>query len=865
MFNPEQKAEAQFLAKQALVKLYASEGDILNWGKILFPDKFNLPFCKELHEYFIEIAHEPFTDTLAPRGHAKCLDGDTNILGEFGVKKIKDIQPNDIVYSIDSNNKVVKQKILAVQGNQLKKGYILKTRTGKQLKLSDQHRMFTFDGYKEIEQIKVGDYIGALNTKVDSNFKINIFELMFISYMIFEGCCTNRSISIHEPILIADFETICINLGLQLKKKKGYNCDFSVTGYRTSRVKELLQKYNIYHQLCYDKRLPQEFFKMSYSQKMIFLSIMIDTDGFISQEAGQIGVTLANEKLIDDIQLLLSSCGIISSKNYRNNDKHGAWGLTINASYAKQFIDDGRVMFKKKKLLELQNKSRYSLFNIFPNKIKKNVVNIERLARENGVRVDNAYEITIDKLKRMTDMFPECKEFRKQLDQDIFWDKVVSIERVDKVEEYYDIQVEHTENFIANGLVSHNTAIKCFLIPLFIALNEPERYKHYLNIQKTSSKAVSVNLSIRTELELNELLIAVYGDQKTEKWTEKQFVMKNGVIFSALGAGDSIRGIQVSNKRPDYIILDDMYDDEESNNVDRILKINNWFWASVFKAVPLSGNKCIHIQGTAVNKFDLMHLLSTRERWTFRKFQAVKDDAKKIVLWPEAQTYESLMMDKDDMGTVIFEREMMNNCRDNETQIIKDHWIKYHDEIPADEKIVMRIAGNDPSIGAKEESDYTALATIYVTRKDNSYRYYIQDLVNEHLSQDKRIKMVDNKNTIHKYRTVFVEAIAGFKDYCAELRRQTNVPVKEIDHVKDKITNLENNSSKFENGKVSISLKIPDKLRNELVYQLTTNFPRKDDLRDSVLVALNGVNDSNKIDISRISLGQDTNSSRMDW
>ena len=408
------------------------------------------------------------------------------------------------------------------------------------------------------------------------------------------------------------------------------------------------------------------------------------------------------------------------------------------------------------------------------------------------------------------------------------------------------------------------TAIKCFLIPIFKALNST-KYKHYLNIQKTSGKAVSVNLGIRMELETNELLIYVYGDQKTDKWTEKQFIMDNGVIFSAIGAGDSIRGMQVGSKRPDYIILDDIYDDEEANNIERIEKINSWFWASVFKCVPLTGDKCIHIQGTAINKFDIMHRLADRDRWKFRKFQAVIDDIKKIVLWPEAVDYDKLMLDKDDMGSVIFERELQNNCRDSETQIIKDHWIKYHEEIPGDEKLKMRIAGVDPSIGKKMESDYTGMATIYVTRKDNSYRYYIEHLVNEHLSQDKRIKMVDNNHTLFKYRTVFVEAIAGFKDFCAELARQTNVPVKEIDWVKDKITNLENNSSKFENSKVSISMKIPEKLRNELVYQLTTNQPRHDDLKDAVLVALNGVNDAGKINVELISLGDDSLSSRMDW
>ena len=45
--------------------------DILSWGKYYFPDKFTLPFCRELHDYLIEISENPFTVTLAPRGHAK--------------------------------------------------------------------------------------------------------------------------------------------------------------------------------------------------------------------------------------------------------------------------------------------------------------------------------------------------------------------------------------------------------------------------------------------------------------------------------------------------------------------------------------------------------------------------------------------------------------------------------------------------------------------------------------------------------------------------------------------------------------------------------------------------------------------------
>ena len=49
----------------------AEERDILLWGWALFPEKFYLPYCADLHNYFVSIRNEPFTNTRAPRYHAK--------------------------------------------------------------------------------------------------------------------------------------------------------------------------------------------------------------------------------------------------------------------------------------------------------------------------------------------------------------------------------------------------------------------------------------------------------------------------------------------------------------------------------------------------------------------------------------------------------------------------------------------------------------------------------------------------------------------------------------------------------------------------------------------------------------------------
>jgi len=100
------------------------------------------------------------------------------------------------------------------------------------------------------------------------------------------------------------------------------------------------------------------------------------------------------------------------------------------------------------------------------------------------------------------------------------------------------------------------TAIGCMLAPMFQALAEPGRFQHFLQVQATDDKALSVNSSIKMELEQNDLIRRLYGDQVgRDRWTNGQFVLRNGACFTAVGAGQSIRGINYRNRRPDNILV----------------------------------------------------------------------------------------------------------------------------------------------------------------------------------------------------------------------------------------------------------------------------------------------------------------------
>lgn len=400
------------------------------------------------------------------------------------------------------------------------------------------------------------------------------------------------------------------------------------------------------------------------------------------------------------------------------------------------------------------------------------------------------------------------------------------------------------------------TLIRGFLIPLFQALNEPEAFQHYLNVQSTNAKAIAINSSIRVELERNDEVKEIYGDQVgTDRWSDHQFVLKNETIFTAVSAGQSIRGINYRNIRPDWILVDDLYDEDDINNPDSTEKKTAWFWGSLYPARAKSRRCSIHVQGTAINNEDILESLKKNPDVKSMTFKAVEDWDKKTVLWPELNTFESLEKDREKMGSVIFMRELQNERRDESTAIVKRSWLQNWEYDPIELRRELKegrtrcligvIVGNDPSIGKDSEADDTGTVLVYKTgwfdaREGNEF--WIDWLEGNKLTLVERIEQLKflyrRQAPGEAITAVEIEAIGAFDDYASEVIRKTNLPVHRVEWVRDKISNLESKSHFFENAKVHLNKNIDPKVKEKLIHQLTTNHPKHDDLRDAVLLTL---------------------------
>ena len=396
------------------------------------------------------------------------------------------------------------------------------------------------------------------------------------------------------------------------------------------------------------------------------------------------------------------------------------------------------------------------------------------------------------------------------------------------------------------------TTIKCFLIPIFQALEEPEKFTHYLNVQATEPKALAVNMSIRFELEQNGLLRELYGDQVgRDRWTDGQFVLKNGVIFTAVGAGQKIRGLNYRNRRPNYILVDDLYDEEDINNPDSTKKKTDWFWSSLYPARDETRPCSIHVQGTAINREDLLEQLKTKPGVQARAFQTITDEKAQKVLWPELKTFEQRVAQRALMPSLIFAREYQNERWDETSAIVKRSWLDAWEYNPADLRFDQHqilsavLLTIDPSLGKNNEGDPSAYVLVLkIQRTDDKSlpRYYIESLWNDHLDLPKRLdlaeEIVRSRPHDRPVTEVRVEGISGFDDFARLVAGRVPAPVTILNKVPDKISHLQNKSHYFQNRRVFLNRNIDETLRRELIHQLTTNHPTHDDMRDALLHAL---------------------------
>lgn len=353
-----------------------------------------------------------------------------------------------------------------------------------------------------------------------------------------------------------------------------------------------------------------------------------------------------------------------------------------------------------------------------------------------------------------------------------------------------------------------STAIT-FAYALFLLMTR--RSQHMLIISSNEEIASAFLKDIKIELQENDLLIEHFGVDTFLKDQETEIIvrMKDGHKFRVIakGAGQRMRGMKWERKRPDYVIADDMEDEELVANEIRRDKFKKWFLGAVLPITKEGGK--IRVVGTIMHLDSLLENLmppikdidtyqdglrtysKTKRAWKSIKYKAHNEDFS-LVLWPQQFNKERLIETRAQYAEIgqldVYGQEYLNWPIDPTTA-----YFRRSDFLPMEpqhfETKKTYYVGVDMAISEKKRSARTAIvvggmdADGYLNIVDvRSDRWDGLEIINELFSVDSRWKpeviRIEEENIARALGSVLYKEMDERQHY---LPVQTGKPTKDKD------------------------------------------------------------------------------------
>lgn len=377
------------------------------------------------------------------------------------------------------------------------------------------------------------------------------------------------------------------------------------------------------------------------------------------------------------------------------------------------------------------------------------------------------------------------------------------------------------------------TTFLTILIIMMVCLRQIE---YCLIVSDTTDQAQLILDTIKGISESNHKITALFpGFIRGKKWKETDIIFANGVRIQAVGAGKKIRGRKHGAKRPDFVLVDDLENDEAVASLERRLKLRKWFRSALLPALdPLRGK--IRFVGTILHSDSLLSRLLRTKGWLRKIWRCMNPDGSKA-LWEELHPLEKLLTDKEEAredGLLSsWYSEWMNYPFAAEESPFSAEDIKYFSENP-DKKGYVSIYV-DPAIGQKQKHDFTAYTVVKATH--DGYWYVLSGFRRK---DDPSTIIKTMAKLLKKYKAdvIGVESVQFQKSLCHFAENEEIAGVSDLASFIEPITPDEDKRRRilglqpyFKRGRILIKDTVSHRLEAEL---LNIDSSDHDDLADSL-------------------------------
>jgi replicative DNA helicase len=341
------------------------------------------------------------------------------------------------------------------------------------------------------EQLNTGDKIAVARRLPFGNKQVSTDYSIWLGCMVSDGGCTSRTYTFtnFDASIVERFRNACRCLNGQLKIK---NChDRPVRGnYRTTGLRQLGIDSKIDGKSALTKTLPDEVFSWDRASVAWLLRAMYGCDGCFSvrmirdREQCAVVYSTSSRQLSLQVRDLLLKFGLVAkigqcNANYKGQIKR-SWQVKLSdAGQITTFIQTigflGKKQTKCHELLKyLLGKTTNRNVDTIPSEVWPLLLNkftehgtsyymCRRLMRHGGDqgKGKEGYcgtkhkDINRRLFKDIAELLKD-EELRRVADEEVVWDRIISIEPVGVVQTY-DVAMPKWHNFVVGGLITHNT------------------------------------------------------------------------------------------------------------------------------------------------------------------------------------------------------------------------------------------------------------------------------------------------------------------------------------------------------------------------------------------------------------------------
>lgn len=354
-------------------------------------------------------------------------------------------------------------------------------RDGTELIVSTDHPILTARGWVDAGELQCTDFVAVATQMPVPEVTTNATddEVAFVAYMLADGRCTQRrwTFTNMTELVISDWIRCsrALGYGVSEVKSRSRAREFRL---RTGRARDPVRSRWNLHGLATRKRAHADVWGLPSTQVALFLNRFWACDGHVSEHA--LEITLASEKLIDDLRFLLLRLGVRSRKHkiaayVKDGERHKfpAWRLTITGANALRFlIEVGDILGKESACKALKYRLETTAHNTNFDVVPVGQSEMQEICTELGIPARGQARTAIRKYLNQTNgqylsrtkfrEFCMCWNYRGKYAHlattDVAWERVKTIASAGS-HAVYDLSVPGTHNFVANGAVIHNTMI----------------------------------------------------------------------------------------------------------------------------------------------------------------------------------------------------------------------------------------------------------------------------------------------------------------------------------------------------------------------------------------------------------------------